>query len=113
PAGDEHGSTPGRAGQVPGGVEAGTVPRPAPGRKAGRGSRRRAAPILGRVRAAFFDLDKTVIARASMVAFGRPLHRAGLLPRWLLLRALYGQLVYLYLGADEARLARMRRAALA
>ena len=39
----------------------------------------------------FFDLDKTVIARASMVAFGKPLYRAGLLSRWLLLRALYGQ----------------------
>ena len=63
--------------------------------------------------AAFFDLDKTVIAKASMVAFGGPLYRAGLLSRWLLLRALYGQLVYLWLGADEARLARMRNAALA
>ena len=63
--------------------------------------------------AAFFDLDKTVIARASMVAFGRPLYRAGLLSRWLLLRALYGQLIYLWLGADEARLAKMRDAALA
>lgn len=63
--------------------------------------------------AAFFDLDKTVIAKASMVAFGGPLYRAGLLSRWLLLRALYGQLVYLWLGADEARLARMRNATLA
>lgn len=62
--------------------------------------------------AAFFDLDKTVIARASMVAFGRPLYRAGLLSRWLLLRALYGQLVYLYLGASEDRMARMRESAL-
>jgi len=65
------------------------------------------------MQAAFFDLDKTVIARASMVAFGGPLYRAGLLSRWLLLRALYGQLVYLYLGADEARLARMRESVLA
>jgi len=64
------------------------------------------------VEAAFFDLDKTVIAKASMVAFGRPLYREGLLSRWLLLRALYGQLVYLWLGADEARLAKMRDAAL-
>ena len=62
--------------------------------------------------AAFFDLDKTVIAKASTVAFGRPLYREGLLSRWLLLRALYAQLVYLYLGADDARLARMRNAAL-
>ncbi len=62
--------------------------------------------------AAFFDLDKTVIAKASMVAFGRPFQRAGLLSRWLVLRALYGQLVYLYLGADEARMAKMREAVL-
>lgn len=62
--------------------------------------------------AAFFDLDKTVIARASMVAFGRPLQRAGLLSRWLVLRALWGQLVYLYLGADEDRMARMRESVL-
>jgi len=65
------------------------------------------------VEAAFFDLDKTVIAKASMVAFGGPLYRAGLLNRWLLLRALYGQLVYLYLGADEERMARMRTKVLA
>ncbi len=62
--------------------------------------------------AAFFDLDKTVIARASMVAFGRPLYRAGMVSRWLVLRALYGQVVYLYLGADEARMARMRESVL-
>jgi HAD superfamily hydrolase (TIGR01490 family) len=63
--------------------------------------------------AAFFDLDKTVIDRASMVAFGGPLYKEGLISRWLLLRALYGQLVYLYLGADEARLARMKDSVLA
>jgi HAD superfamily hydrolase (TIGR01490 family) len=63
--------------------------------------------------AAFFDLDKTVIARASMVAFGRPFYREGLISRRILLRALYGQLVYLYLGADEDRLERMRESALA
>ena len=28
--------------------------------------------------AAFFDLDKTVIAKASMMAFGRPFMREGL-----------------------------------
>lgn len=63
--------------------------------------------------AAFFDLDKTVIARASMVAFGRPLYRAGLISRWILLRALYGQLVYLYVGADQERIHRMRDSVLA
>jgi HAD superfamily hydrolase (TIGR01490 family) len=65
------------------------------------------------VEAAFFDLDKTVIARASMVAFGRPFYRHGLISRRLLMRGLWGQLVYLYLGADEERLARMRESVLA
>lgn len=62
--------------------------------------------------AAFFDLDKTVIAKGSMVAFSRPLFSEGLLSRWLVLRAVYAQLIYQYLGADEARMARMREAAL-
>jgi len=64
------------------------------------------------VEAAFFDLDKTVIARPSMVAFGVPLRREGLVSRRLLLRALWAQLIYLTLGADEVRLARVRDAAL-
>jgi HAD superfamily hydrolase (TIGR01490 family) len=64
------------------------------------------------VEAAFFDLDKTVIARPSMVAFGGPLRRDGLVSRRLLLRALWAQLIYLSLGADERRLARVRDAAL-
>jgi HAD superfamily hydrolase (TIGR01490 family) len=64
------------------------------------------------VEAAFFDLDKTVIARASMVAFTRPLYREGLVSRWILLRALYGQLVYMYIGADHDRIDRMRDAVL-
>ena len=63
--------------------------------------------------AAFFDLDKTVIAKASMVAFGRPLYRQGLISRRLLVRALYGQLVYMHLGANEAKLERMRQSVLA
>lgn len=64
------------------------------------------------VEAAFFDLDKTVIARPSMVAFGAPLRREGLVSRRLLLRALWAQLIYLTLGADEVRLERVRDAAL-
>ena len=63
--------------------------------------------------AAFFDLDKTVIAKASMVAFGKPLYREGLISRRLLLRALYGQLIYMHLGADEQKLERMRDSVLA
>jgi HAD superfamily hydrolase (TIGR01490 family) len=63
--------------------------------------------------AAFFDLDKTVIAKASVVAFGTPLYREGLISRRTILRALWGQLVYLHLGADEAKIARMRASVLA
>ena len=36
-----------------------------------------------------------------MVAMGKPLYREGLVSRWLLLRAVWGQLVYLWVGADE------------
>lgn len=64
------------------------------------------------MQAAFFDLDKTVIARPSMVAFGGTLRREGLVSRRLLLRAVWAQAIYLTLGADEARLARVRDAAL-
>jgi HAD superfamily hydrolase (TIGR01490 family) len=63
--------------------------------------------------AAFFDLDKTVIAKASMVAFGRPLYREGMISRGLVLRSLWGQLVYMHLGASEEKLARMRESVLA
>jgi HAD superfamily hydrolase (TIGR01490 family) len=62
--------------------------------------------------AAFFDLDKTVIARASMVAFGRPLYKGGLINRRTVLRAVYGQLVYLHLGASEEKLERIRESVL-
>src|SRR5215510_11713284 len=60
------------------------------------------------VEAAFFDLDKTVIAKASMVAFSGPLHRAGLISRRMLLRAAWAQLVYAQFGATPAKLAKMR-----
>jgi HAD superfamily hydrolase (TIGR01490 family) len=60
------------------------------------------------VEAAFFDLDKTVIAKASMVAFSGPLHRAGLLSRRMLLRAAWGQLVYAQFGASPEKLDKLR-----
>ncbi|MHB1487196.1 MAG: HAD family hydrolase [Acidimicrobiales bacterium] len=63
--------------------------------------------------AAFFDLDKTVIATASMVAFGRPFYREGLISRRTILRSLYAQLVYMHLGASEAKLTRIRESVLA
>jgi HAD superfamily hydrolase (TIGR01490 family) len=62
--------------------------------------------------AAFFDLDKTVIAKASMVAFGRPLYRAGMISRWLVVRALWSQLLFEHRGADEERMRKFRESAL-
>jgi len=62
--------------------------------------------------AAFFDLDKTVIAKASMVAFGRPFYNEGLISRRHVVRAMYGQLVYMHLGAGEQKLARIRESVL-
>jgi len=62
--------------------------------------------------AAFFDLDKTVIAKAAMLAFGPSLQKAGMLNRWLVARALWGQIVFRYLGADEGRMVKMRETAL-
>ncbi len=65
------------------------------------------------MRAAFFDLDKTVIAKASIAAFGRPFRRGGLINRRVVLRAVVGQLIFLQFGADEKRLARIRESMLA
>ncbi|MGH9092526.1 MAG: HAD family hydrolase [Acidimicrobiales bacterium] len=65
------------------------------------------------MRAAFFDLDKTVIAKASIAAFGGPFRRGGLINRRVVLRAVVGQLIFLQFGADEQRLARIRESMLA
>ncbi|MCY4367815.1 MAG: HAD-IB family hydrolase [bacterium] len=58
--------------------------------------------------AAFFDLDKTVIAKSSTLAFVRPLHTAGLLKHRTLLKAAVAQAVYRTIGADQLQLDRVR-----
>jgi HAD superfamily hydrolase (TIGR01490 family) len=67
-------------------------------------------PMLSTVHrsAAFFDLDKTIIARSSALAFGRPFRAGGLINRRAALKAAYAQLVYLVAGADEDQMVRMR-----
>jgi len=60
------------------------------------------------VEAAFFDLDKTVIARASIAAFGHTFYRGGLVSRSTVVRALASQFVFMHLGASEQKLARIR-----
>lgn len=58
--------------------------------------------------AAFFDLDKTVIARSSALAFSRPFYQGGLISRRSVLRSAYGQFVFLVGGADHDQMERMR-----
>src|SRR5206468_9874332 len=69
-----------------------------------------ACPSIGVVEAAFFDLDKTIISKSSSLALTRPMYRAGLVSRSMLLRGAYAQLVYLLLGADEKKMERAKEA---
>lgn len=58
--------------------------------------------------AAFFDLDKTILAKSSSLAFARPLYRGGLIGRADVLRSAYAQMVYLASGADHDQMEKMR-----
>jgi HAD superfamily hydrolase (TIGR01490 family) len=58
--------------------------------------------------AAFFDLDKTIIAKSSTLAFSRPFYAGGLINRRAVLRSAYAQFVYLVGGADHDQMERMR-----
>jgi HAD superfamily hydrolase (TIGR01490 family) len=62
--------------------------------------------------AAFFDLDKTVVAKSSTLAFGRPLYREGLISPTVVLKGAYAQLAYQLLGANEGRMEKSRVALL-
>jgi HAD superfamily hydrolase (TIGR01490 family) len=58
--------------------------------------------------AAFFDLDKTVIAKSSALAFGRPFYRDGLITRRDVVKAAYAQLLFKIGGADDQQMIRTR-----
>ena len=58
--------------------------------------------------AAFFDLDKTIIAKSSSLAFSRPFYKSGLINRRAVMRSAYAQFVYLAGGADHDQMERMR-----
>ena len=62
--------------------------------------------------AAFFDLDKTVIATSSVMALGGTFYRDGLISKRTIVRGLYAQVVYLLVGADDNKMERMREAML-
>lgn len=58
--------------------------------------------------AAFFDLDKTVIAKSSTLAFSKPFFAQGLLNRRAVLKSAYAQFIFLMSGADHDQMDRMR-----
>src|SRR5688500_9609185 len=61
--------------------------------------------------AAFFDLDKTIVARSSPLALGRSFFKEGLISRSFLMKSLYAQLMFQLMGADEGKMERMRQEA--
>ena len=65
-----------------------------------------AAPLLRS--AAFFDLDKTIIAKSSTLAFSKPFQAGGLISRRAVLRTAYAQFVYLVGGADHDQMEKLR-----
>ncbi len=58
--------------------------------------------------AAFFDLDKTILARSSTLAFSRPFYQGGLINRRTVVRSAYAQFVYLLGGADHEQMEKLR-----
>jgi HAD superfamily hydrolase (TIGR01490 family) len=58
--------------------------------------------------AAFFDLDKTIIATSSTLALGKAFYAAGLIGRRDIAKGVYAKFVYHLGGADENRMRRMR-----
>lgn len=58
--------------------------------------------------AAFFDLDKTVIAKSSTLAFSKPFFDQGLINRQTVLKSAYAQFMFLMSGADHEQMDRMR-----
>jgi HAD superfamily hydrolase (TIGR01490 family) len=65
-------------------------------------------PPHGQRTAAFFDLDKTIIAKSSVLAFGKPFYQGGLINRRAVLRSAYAQFVFALAGADADQMDRMR-----
>jgi HAD superfamily hydrolase (TIGR01490 family) len=68
----------------------------------------RAGGLAGHRSAAFFDLDKTIIAKSSSLAFSKPFQAGGLITRGAMLRSAYAQFVYLVGGADHDQMEKIR-----
>ncbi|MEQ3550984.1 HAD-IB family hydrolase [Pseudonocardia nematodicida] len=83
--------------------DARTASRPAPARPG-------AAPPLGAgPQAVFLDLDNTIIAGSSALAFARPFARHGLIDRATVVRGAWAQLLLVLSGADASTMDTLRR----
>jgi HAD superfamily hydrolase (TIGR01490 family) len=58
--------------------------------------------------AAFFDLDKTIIAKCSALAYGPSFYRDGLISRGDAIRSAAAQLLFTWHGASHQRMERIR-----
>ncbi|MBD3781294.1 MAG: HAD family hydrolase [Micrococcales bacterium] len=79
---------------------------PLPDGPAARTTERGSAPGLRP--AAFFDLDKTIIATSAATAFARPFLAGGLLSRGAMLRSAGAQIAFLLGSATEGRTEKVR-----
>ncbi len=83
--------------------------RPVDGSRPGKGETRAAYDEpMTRPTAAFFDLDKTIIAKSSTLAFSREFQAGGLISRRAMLRSAYAQFVFFVGGADHDQMEKMR-----
>lgn len=66
-------------------------------------------PAARAASAAFFDLDKTLLAQSSGLAFARPFYREGLMGRREAIRSAYAQLFFSLSGANDKVTEGLRR----
>ncbi|WP_460854176.1 HAD family hydrolase [Nocardioides montaniterrae] len=59
--------------------------------------------------AAFFDLDKTIIAKSSVLAFSKPFQAGGLISRRGVIRSAYAQFLFMVGAADHDQVEKMRQ----
>lgn len=59
--------------------------------------------------AAFFDLDKTILAKSSSFAFAKPFYKEGLIGRTEVMRSAYAQFVFVTSGADHDQMETIRK----
>ncbi len=71
-------------------------------------ARYRGTVTEARTSAAFFDLDKTILAKSSSFAFARPFYKEGLIGRSDVIRSAYAQFMFHASGADHDQMETMR-----